>query len=261
MQFVSPEEAKQASGLRLTFVANAPSPWGEAVKGMLKTKDIPCTAALYMPGDPAANKALVEWTGEDSAPSAMYEDEAPRSGWAEILLLLERLQPEPSLIPADPEQRALMFGLSHEICGEMGLGWVLRLMMCDAAIDPNVDYPIPAEMGHYLGAKYGYRPGIGPEATKRAADILTLLSARLKAEQAQGNRFLMGEHVTALDFYWATFCALMKLLPPEQCKIMDVLRAAFEFPNPAIEQALDPALIEHRDFMYNEYLGLPMVLS
>ena len=71
----------------------------------------------------------------------------------------------------------------------------------------------------------------------------------------------MGEHVTALDFYWATFCALMKLLPPEQCKIMDVLRAAFEFPNPAIEQALDPALIEHRDFMYNEYLGLPMVLS
>ena len=153
MQFVSPEEAKQASGLRLTFVANAPSPWGEAVKGMLKTKDIPCTAALYMPGDPAANKALVEWTGEDSAPSAMYEDEAPRSGWAEILLLLERLQPEPSLIPADPEQRALMFGLSHEICGEMGLGWVLRLMMCDAAIDPNVDYPDSRRDGSVSGRK------------------------------------------------------------------------------------------------------------
>ena len=41
MQFVSLEEAKQASGLRLTFVANAPSPWGEAVKGMLKVKNIP----------------------------------------------------------------------------------------------------------------------------------------------------------------------------------------------------------------------------
>ena len=169
MKFVSLEEAKQASGLRLTFVADAPSPWGEAVKGMLKVKNIPFTATLYNSGDPS-NKALVEWTGEDSAPSAMYEDEAPRSGWAELLLLLERLQPDPSLIPADPEQRALMLGLSHEICGEMGLGWALRLMMTDFAMDTNVDYPIPPEMGQYLGSKYGYRPGVGPEASKRVAD-------------------------------------------------------------------------------------------
>ncbi len=260
MKFVSLEEAKQASGLRLTFVADAPSPWGEAVKGMLKVKNIPFTATLYNSGDPS-NKALVEWTGEDSAPSAMYEDEAPRSGWAEILLLLERLQPEPSLIPADPEQRALMLGLSHEICGEMGLGWSLRLMMTDFAMDPNVDYPIPPEMGQYLGSKYGYRPGVGPEASKRVADILGMVAARLKDQQAKGHRFLMGENLTALDFYSATFCGIMKPLPPEQCKIMDVLRAAFEFPNPVVEKALDPALIEHRDFMYNEYLGLPMVLS
>lgn len=180
MQFVSLEEAKQASGLRLTFVANAPSPWGEAVKGMLKVKNIPFTATLYNSGDPA-NKAVVEWTGEDSAPSAMYEDEAPRSGWAEILLLLERLQPEPSLIPADPEQRALMLGLSYELCGEMGLGWSIRLLMADYAIDPNVDYPIPAEMGHYLGAKYGYRPG-GHQAGDRRAEHVIHPSQRSESE-------------------------------------------------------------------------------
>ena len=162
MKYVSVEEAKNASGLRLSFVADVPSSWGEAVKGMLKVKNIPFTATLYRVGDPS-NKALVEWTGVDSAPSAMYEDEAPRSGWAEILLLLERLQPEPSLIPTDPEQRAMMFGLSHEICGEMGFGWAARLLTADQAIDPNVDYPIPAEMGQYLGGKYGYRPGIGPK--------------------------------------------------------------------------------------------------
>lgn len=261
MQFVSTEEAKQASGLRLAFVANAPSPWGEAVKGMLKVKDIPFTATLYMPGDPAANKALVEWAGEDSAPSAMYNDEAPRSGWVEILLLLERLQPQPRFIPADAEQRALMFGLAHELCGEMGLGWCARLLMCDWAIDPNVDYPIPPEMGQYLGQKYGYRPGIGPQASARVIDILRMLSARLKAQQAQGHRFFMGEQLTALDFYWATFCALLKPLPPEQCKMLEVLRAAFEFPKPAIEEAADPVLLAHRDLMYEEYLGLPMVLS
>ena len=260
MKYVSLEEAKSASGLRLSFVANAPSPWGEAVKGMLKVKNIPFTATLYNSGDPA-NKALVEWTGEDSAPSAMYEDEAPRSGWAEILLLLERLQPKPSLIPADPEQRAIMFGLSHEICGEMGFGWAVRLLMADQAIDPNVDYPIPAEMGQYLGMKYGYRAGIGPEATKRVTDVLSTLSVRLKDQQSKGHKFMIGEQLTALDFYWATFCALMKPLPPEDCQIMDVLRAAFEFPNPAVDNYLDPVLVAHRDMMYAEYLGLPMVLS
>jgi len=59
MEFVTLEEAKQASGLRLTFVANAPSPSGEAVKGMLKVKNIPFTATLYNSGD-LSNKALVE---------------------------------------------------------------------------------------------------------------------------------------------------------------------------------------------------------
>ena len=43
---------------------------GEALKGMLKYKNIPCAATLYQVGDPA-NQALVEWTGEDSAPSVM----------------------------------------------------------------------------------------------------------------------------------------------------------------------------------------------
>ena len=95
-------------------------------------------------------------------------------------------------------------------------------------------------MGGYLGQKYGYRSGVGPVAKQRVIDILTLLSARLKAQQAKGHRFLMGGKLTALDFYWATFCALMKPLPPEQCPIPDVLRAAFEFPQPDIAEALDP---------------------
>ena len=56
-----------------------------------------------------------------------------------------------------------MFGLSHEICGEMGLGWSIRLLMADYAIDPNVDYPIPAEMGQFLGANMAINPGLGPK--------------------------------------------------------------------------------------------------
>ena len=42
---------------------------------------------------------------------------------------------------------------------------------------------------------------------------------------------------------------------------MGWLRAAFEFPYLDIRPALDPVLIRHRDFMYAECLGLPMVLT
>jgi cysteine desulfurase len=43
--------------------------------------------------------------------------------------LLERLAPNKPLIPTDPEQRVRLFGLGHEICGELGFGWNRRLDM------------------------------------------------------------------------------------------------------------------------------------
>ena len=50
-----------------------------------------------------------------------WNDERPRSTWIEQLYLAERLQPEPALIPANADDRVLMFGLINEICGENGL--------------------------------------------------------------------------------------------------------------------------------------------
>jgi hypothetical protein len=38
------------------------------------------------------------------------------------------------------------------------------------------------------------------------------------------------------------------------------MRAAFEARDSATENALDPILIEHRDFVYEEYLELPLSL-
>jgi hypothetical protein len=40
----------------------------------------------------------------------------------------------------------------------------------------------------------------------------------------------------------------------------DGMRAAFETHDPATERALDPILIEHREFVYEEYLELPLSL-
>ena len=61
-----------------------------------------------MPSD--APGALQSVTGQASYPAVLYENEPPRSGWAEILLLAERLAPEPALVPADAEERARFFG-------------------------------------------------------------------------------------------------------------------------------------------------------
>ena len=42
--------------------------------------------------------------------------------------------------------------------------------------------------------------------------------------------------------------------------MMEGLREAFEAFDPEINEALDPALVAHRDFIYHEYLVLPMEL-
>jgi hypothetical protein len=74
-------------------------------------------------------RPLKEWAGQRSGPILMYNNEWPRAGWAEILLLSERLTPNPSLLPKDAAERALVFGLAHEICGEQGVAWSRRLQL------------------------------------------------------------------------------------------------------------------------------------
>src|SRR5579871_6719481 len=125
VKFVSVEEAIARPGLRMVVVGGVPSPWGEAAKGILHIKKIDWVAVrLAYDSD-----ALLNWAGQRSGPVAIYDKERPRAGWAEILLLAERLAPTPSLVPADAGERATMFGLAHEICGEDGLGWARRLRM------------------------------------------------------------------------------------------------------------------------------------
>ncbi len=109
----------------------------------------------------------------------------------------------------------------------------------------------------YLGAKYGYRPGLGSQVRKRTIEVLRLLSEQ---PHAQKGRFLLGDSLTALDVYWATFAALVAPLPPDKCPMVEGLRKAFEAADPEISSVLDPALVEHRDFIYDEYLVLPMEL-
>ncbi len=253
-EFVELEEAKRRDGLRMVVVPGVPSPWGEAAKGIMHVKNFPWVALRL----DAGSAEMAEWSGSRSGPVAMYNNEAPRGGWADILLLAERLAPEPSLLPEQADQRALVFGLSHEICGEMGLGWCRRNASVHAGLNDQPGFP--KEVARYLGSKYGYRAEEGDLYAERVVDILGVLSARLSAQRGAGSRFYVGRQLSVLDIYSATFMALLKPLPPEQCPMFEFLREAFDVLDPATEAALHPILIEHRDFIYEEYLELPLTL-
>lgn len=241
-------------GLRMVVVGDVPSAWTEAAKGILHIKGIEWVAVRLV----YDSEALKSWAGERSGPVAIYEQEQPRSGWAEILLLAERLAPAPSLLPTDPAERAMVFGLAHEMCGEGGLAWSRRLQLVHAGLQNAGGFP--ERVAKYLGKKYGYRPEAGAASGRRVAELLGMLAARLKEQRKAGSRYYVGNSLSAVDVYSATCIALFAPLPPEHCKMEASARAAFETRDAQTQAALDPILFEHRDMMYGQYLELPLSL-
>jgi glutathione S-transferase len=247
--YLSTEQAIARPGLRMVVVGNVPSPWGEAAKGILHIKGLDWAAVRLAYDDDAQR----QWAGQRSGPIAIYDKEPPRAGWAEILLLAERLKPEPTLIPADAAERATMFGLAHEICGQEGLGWMRRLQLIHAGA-------FGERGGQYLARKYGYSPAVGADAEIRVAALLRMLAARLAAQRLAGNAYYLGKVPTAVDVYSATFMGLFRPLPAEHCPMDEAIRTAFARPDPETDAALDPILLEHRDMMYARHLELPLSL-
>ena len=256
MEFVDVEDARRRDGMRLVTVGGIPSPWSEAAKGIFRVKKIPFVGVRLMPGD----KAVPEWSGHGNAPVALYDDERGRAGWAEILLLAERVAPEQPLVPLDAAERALLFGIAHEICGEMGLGWCRRLDGVHASLASDGATGFPKPVAEYLAGRYGYRAEEADLVHRRVLDVLGLLSRRLHAQRERGSPYYLGESLTALDLYSAAFMVMGSPLPPEQCPMPEVMRAAFEAKEPDVLAALDPILIEHRDRIYAEHLELPLTL-
>jgi glutathione S-transferase len=254
--YVPIETAKTMSGLRLVLTAIPGPPWTEAAKAVFHVKKIPYAPVAQMPIE--TNDALERWTGHSNAPIAVYENEKARAGWAEILFLAERLEPEPPLIPAEIDDRVRFFGLAHELCGEDGFGWNRRHLMVRNALEPRDDRDAPREIAAYLGQRYGYSDAAGARAGARVVEILRLLSAQLRAQKERGRRFLVGDRLSAVDLYWATFAVLIEPLPRAMCALPDWLRKSYTVADPTIRGALDPALLEHRDRIYADHLELPI---
>jgi glutathione S-transferase len=90
--------------------------------------------------------------------------------------------------------------------------------------------------------------------------LLRMLAERLKAQHRAGSRYCVGNSLTAVDVYSATFTAMFGPLSSAQCKMDPSTRAAFESRDRRIEAALDAILFEHRDMMYTNTLELPLAL-
>ena len=253
-EYIGVDRAIEAPGLRMVVVGDVPSGWGEAAKGVFHVKGISWSAVRRDYGDPR----LKSWARGVSGPIAVHADERPRSGWAEILLLAERLAPTPALLPDDPAQRALLCGLSHELCGEGGLGWARRLQLVPLGLQGEGGFPDP--IANYLGRKYGYRAQDGASWSRRGARLLRMLGERLHTQRSKGSRYYIGDGLTAVDIYSATFIAMFAPLPPDQCAMDPTIRQAFETRESETEAALDPILLQHRDLMYARHLELPLSL-
>jgi glutathione S-transferase len=112
----------------------------------------------------------------------------------------------------------------------------------------------------HFGKKYGYTPESGAAAPARIAQILRLLSSRLEQQRAKGSKFFIGDRLSALDIYWATFAALIQPLSQELCPMPPAFRTMYTNTDPVVQAAVTPLLLEHRDFIYHEYLELPIEL-
>ncbi len=256
MDYLTVAQARERSGLRLVLSAQVPGPWGEAAKAIFAARGVPyqpVAQAVF-----AANDELFAWTGHRNAPIAVLDDEPPVTGWLDLLMLAERVGSGPSLLPDGSADRALALGLSAEICAPYGFGWARRLLMLgDRFGGGEAPADTPAAMVA-ICTGYGYSAANAASAAARVADILKTLAAQLARQSSSGSQYLVSDRLTACDLYWACFSNMIAPLPPKDSPMPDYVRAGWSAPNPVVEAALDPALIEHRDLIYSRHIGLPL---
>lgn len=255
MKYYSVEEARKMPGLRLVLTAHMPGPWGEAAKAVLGARNVDYIPVEQLAMEP--NEDLFEWTGLRNAPIAVLDDEPPQHTWLDILLLAERIGSGPSLLPEDELDRALVLGISTELCGSDGFGWSRRLELMGRPSTKN-----PSDGGNYDMARMIRMYGVSQEAIdrapKRMAQIMRGLATQLHKQEAAGSDYLVSDRLTACDIHWASLSLFVSPLPPEQCAMPDFMRDNYSHLTPELAEALDPILIRHRDRVYERHIALPL---
>lgn len=252
MKYISVDDARARPGLRLVLTQGVPGPWGEAAKAVLRARGVAFTAV----GQEAAqdNQTLVDWIGVRNAPAAVYGDEAPVTGYRDILMLAERLGTGASLLPAAARDRFTCLGIASDLCGPLGFGWQMRLLIFGAMFGSAAPPDLPPNI-QALHKAYGYTPAALAEAPQRAAAILTHLDALLRASTTG---YLVGGALSAADLYWACFSMMANPLPSDINPMPDQLRGLYSSAVPQVVSALTPALLKHRNYIYERHIDTPL---
>ena len=250
MRFVDLETARASRGLRMALITNVPSLWSDAARAMATAKELDCLAVEFDPRD----ETIQRWTGCPNAPVALFKDELPRTGWAEILSLLERLGGAMSLVPESAADRVAMFGLSREVCGDMGVASIRRLLLIHASFTTDGAEGFATPVAKFLARRYGYSAEWIAPARRRFVEILRVLDDTLSRS---GGPYFFGAQLTALDFYWAAALGSILPLPDSVRPIAPSLRPVFERLEEDLAAAVTPALRAHRDRIAPRWIALP----
>jgi glutathione S-transferase len=253
VELVDLDAALAARGLRVIYVESIPSPWSQAALGLFDIQGLDYRLVSYR----KFREAVRAQTGAHNAPVVLHDDDPPRTGWADILALAQRLGGRASLVPGDQEQAVRMYGLAHALMSEGGLGWSVRLLLTHASLttDGREGWPLP--VATYLAPKYGYAPERVEPARAQAIAVLKVLTGTL---EGHGGTYMLGHALTALDVYAAVVLGVIVPLPHEVCPMPAALRHAFGTLDPAVRSAVSPSLLRHRDMMYARHLRTPVQL-
>jgi glutathione S-transferase len=256
MRFVDLETARNAPGVRLVVLGAVASPWSEAARGLLVANGIDGMLVRFG----VQEEAVKSWTGWHNAPVLFVDAEPPRMHWSDILETIERLGGH-RLVPSNPDERARVFGLIHELLGENGLAWSARIVLIHRGFTTDGSEGFPIRLARYLAAKYGYAPDRVAAAKERAISLLQRFGELLNRSRKAGNKYLLGGELGALDVYLAATVGLLAPLPPERCKGMhEVVRHALATTDGEVRASVSAAMLEHRDLVYERHLGLPLEL-
>lgn len=249
MKYHSVEEARKQPGLRLVLTAGVPGPWGESAKYLVDYKGLDYVPVHQEGG--GDNPALLEWTGQTSAPVAVYDDLPPVSHWLDLVMFLDRIAPEKPLLPADAASRGRAAGLSTLIAGVDGVGWNRRFHM----IAPLMAMEEPPEAIIRLAQKYGWSDAALAAANDKLIDILAELD---RALAESGGEYFLGDTPCATDFHWAAFSGMLKPLPADVNPMPDWMRASWSGADEAVRAGFTPQLEAHRDRMFERHITLPL---
>lgn len=251
------QAAAMTTGTRVTFVPGIPAIFSEALKNICFVKGVPLIRVLHprMGIDEATGEdrqaKLFKLTAQTSLPTMLHNAERPRNVWIEQLALAEQIGAAgtPILIPDNFEQRAEVLGLCGILLAEDGLIWNMRIL---------IDSP--------LGQKYGFSDRASAAAPGKMAEIITLLDRRLEAQLHRGSNYLVGDALTAVDIYWATFSMTVVPPPPEIMPLTRQNRGMLKYFEangqiPEIARVLTKRIEDHQRFILTTYCETPAVLG